>query len=225
VEDARTEGFFDISHAASSGVFAQFEAHFCRGKTQVINYLNYYHLENYLFTEVNRRFHGQGFIDAFDFMSIVIWKANRAKSKIARRLIGDSKDPNALDTEVRKLTTSISAADGPKERLKLLIDGKDAKFRLAMATAILTVLYPEDFTVYDVRVCDTFLKFKNLKDATNFENTWKGYTDYMEAVRDHLPGLSMRETDRYLWAKSAADQLTKDIQNCFPKPSKDLPEE
>lgn len=51
-----------------------------------------------------------------------------------------------------------------------------------MASAILTVLYPNDFTVYDIRVCDELKDFHGLKHTTNFENIWSGYQAYKQNV-------------------------------------------
>ena len=70
--------------------------------------LRYYDLERYLFEDVHQRFHIDHSIGAFDFCSIVIWKANRAKSKIARKLL--AKDPMGrrdLEVIVRTLTASL----------------------------------------------------------------------------------------------------------------------
>jgi hypothetical protein len=50
------------------------------------DYLKYYDLEKYLFEDVRQRFHKEGKLDAFDLFSIVIWKANRSKSRLAHRL-------------------------------------------------------------------------------------------------------------------------------------------
>lgn len=50
-------------------------------------YLDYYYLEQYLFDVVSARFQTVGTLSAFDFFCIVIWKANRAKSKVAKRLL------------------------------------------------------------------------------------------------------------------------------------------
>lgn len=50
-----------------------------------MDYRAFYHLESYLFNTVRIRFLENGFLDAFDFFCIVIWKANRSKSKIARK--------------------------------------------------------------------------------------------------------------------------------------------
>ncbi len=52
-----------------------------------MDYLKYYDLERYLFEDVSKRFRKQGSMSAFDFFSIVVWKANRAKSQIARKLL------------------------------------------------------------------------------------------------------------------------------------------
>ena len=57
-----------------------------------MDHLAYYDLEAYLFGTVGPRFLNDGRLNAFDFFSIVIWKANRAKSKIARRLLENEFD-------------------------------------------------------------------------------------------------------------------------------------
>ena len=63
----------------------------------MLDYLRYYDLETYLFEDVRRRFHAERSLSAFDFFSIVIWKANRAKSKIAHRLL--SKAASEISTK------------------------------------------------------------------------------------------------------------------------------
>ncbi len=84
-------------------------------------YLRYYDLESYLFEDVRQRFRAEHSLGAFDFFSIVIWKANRAKSKIARKLL--DKDPEGrrdLEAISRTLTSSLYDAANHKERLRLL---------------------------------------------------------------------------------------------------------
>src|SRR5665647_3378852 len=102
------------------------------------DYLKLYDDENYLFEEVSRRFSEQGYLKAFDFFCIVIWKANRSKSKIAKRLL--SKGHSDLNSAVIALTKSLANVADDKTRMKILIE--DWGFLLPMATAILTVLYP-----------------------------------------------------------------------------------
>jgi hypothetical protein len=52
-----------------------------------------------------------------------------------------------------------------KQKLKVLID--DYKFRFPMSSAILSLLYPDNFTIYVVRVCDTLTEFKGLDKITS----------------------------------------------------------
>src|SRR4051812_18770519 len=105
------------------------------------NPVRYYNLESYLLTEVRNRFNSEGSIGAFDFFSIVIWKANRAKSRIAKRLLRvDQQHRTALEPIVRDLTHSLHKALDGESRLRLLID--QWGFMLPMASAILSVLWP-----------------------------------------------------------------------------------
>ncbi len=179
------------------------------------DYFNYYALEASLFDGVHNRFHADKSVGAFDFFSIVIWKANRAKSTIARRLL--SKAQNAgedLDSIARRLTTSLYHAPDDRERLRILLH--DWGFLLPMASAILTVLWPASFTVYDIRVCDELGDCHKLGNRTDFDRVWSGYLEYRSKLQPHAPaGLTLRDADRYLWGRSAARQLERNIQARF----------
>jgi hypothetical protein len=103
-----------------------------------------------------------------------------------------------------------------KERLRILVE--DWGFRLPMATAILTVLWPNDFTVYDVRVCDVLRGHHSLQNKTNFAKLWSGYLDFKKDVESNAPQtLSLRDKDRFLWGKSFRKQLNTDIKSLFSK--------
>jgi hypothetical protein len=87
-----------------------------------------------------------------------------------------------------------------------------------MASAILSLLYPDDFTVFDIRVCETFPEFKGLEATTNFETLWSGYSKFIDTVKMCEPrSLSLRDKDRYLWGKSFHQQLTNNIETRFEK--------
>jgi hypothetical protein len=183
----------------------------------MIDYLRYYDLETYLLEDVRGRFHAHGILSAFDFFSIVIWKANRAKSKIARRLLRKAGSDD-LEQAVADLSRSLFEADTSKERLRILME--DWGFMLPMASAVLAVLWPDEFTVYDVRACDELGKFHQLANRTRFGRVWSTYQEFCEAVRVAGPeGLSLRDRDRHLWAKSSATQLQQDIARCFRRPT------
>lgn len=183
------------------------------------DYIQFYTLESYLFNTVHRRFAQQGYLGAFDFFCIVIWKANRAKTRVAKRLLGNTL--KSLDEVVTELTKKIATQATPKDRMRLLMYG-NIRFRLPMASAILTVLYPEEFTVYDYRVCETLGGFRNLTNLTNIDKLWEGYSVFKSAVISNSPpGLSLRDRDRYLWGKSFCGQLTTDIATGFQSASDD----
>jgi hypothetical protein len=171
----------------------------------------YYDLEGYVFDVVHHRFHEDGSIGAFDFFSIVIWKANRAKSTIARRLLQrDRLHRLQLEPIVRDITKALFAASGARERLQVLVE--DWGFRLPMASAILSVFWPDELSVYDVRVCEQLQGFHGLQNRTDFSSLWSGYQEYIAAVQQAVPStLSLRDKDRYLWASSVAEQLQRDI--------------
>ncbi len=180
-----------------------------------MDYLVQYNQETYIFETVRNRFTEQGFLNAYDFFCIVIWKANRAKTKIAKRLLKQGNFSN-LEDAVKSLITDISEAVHPKEKLRLIM--KDWGFQLPMATAILTVLYPDDFTVYDFRVCDELKDFYSLKNLLNFESIWINYQAYKQMVEAAAPdGLSLRDKDRFLWGRSFSRQLENDIKLGFNK--------
>lgn len=88
-------------------------------------YVNYYDLEHYLFEQVEPRFQSEHCIGAFDFFSIVIWKANRAKSRIAERLRRKALPGEDLDTIARRLTASLDRARDACERFRLLVDQRE----------------------------------------------------------------------------------------------------
>lgn len=183
-------------------------------------YLQFYDLEGYLFKIVSTRYVQNKTLTAFDFFCIVIWKANRAKSKVAERLLAHGNGQANLEAAVGDLLSAISEAIDQKTRLSVLIETWG--FRLPMASAILTVLYPDDFTVYDIRVCDVFDDFKDAQYKTNFATLWDRYSAYVTAVRSAVPECSsLRDKDRFLWGKSFATQLQNDIQLSFGRRDSD----
>jgi hypothetical protein len=176
-----------------------------------LDYTKYYDLERYLFDEVSKKFQQDKQLSAFDFFCIVIWKANRSKSKVAHRLLAQGhKD---LHAAVKAVSHAVAGQSDRKARLKVLIE--EWGFRLPMASAILAVLYPDDFTVYDVRVCGVLGDFDDAQ-YKKFDALWTRYEEYIDRIRKQVPGkATLREKDRYLWGESFESQLRRDIQDCF----------
>lgn len=183
------------------------------------DFLRYYDLETFLFVDVAQRFHQDGKLDAFDLFSIVIWKAQRAKSKLAKRLIAKA---GSLERAAEQFTTALFQASSPVQRL---IVARDVwSFYLPMASAILSVLWPDDFTVFDYRACDELKSlgqpdFSRIDNISSTVRLWPKYEQYREAVKRAVPQyVTLRDKDQFLWGRSSARQLTVDIANGFQKP-------
>ncbi len=193
------------------------------------DYLKYYWLEKeYLEKEVYSDFHTKGYLTPEQFFAIIEWKNQKfGKTKIS-----------LTDKEIGELTDDIFNATSRKERLQILLEndkGHIRGIRLATASAILTILYPMEFTVYDIRVRKQLVKLsKNRKPplweevevwnkkekkkewvpldiTSNADAGVKKYLeDYLPAVRkvaEENGKLELRDCDRALWAKDWYEDL------------------
>jgi len=167
--------------------------------TDRIGYLKFYDDEEYLL-EVGERFRENGKIDAADFYMLLIWKANRAKNYHRDRLKDKS---GTFQAAVQNIASELFASTEQKQRLQILMEKWG--FALPTATAILTILYPDDFTVYDWRVCG---------EVGRPYRPWLGWDEYEQfkkAVIDETPdGLSLRNKDRFLIGRSIRRGIERD---------------
>ncbi len=162
-----------------------------------MDYKKYYNLEEYLLGEVKNNFHKNGYLTTEEFFCIVIWKANRAKTKIKNKLIRFG----VLSSMVKNMTREIFKASAPQKKLEILLE--KWKFSMPMATAILTILYPNDFTVYDIRVREQL----GIKDFSGRKNQVEKYfLEFLPMVKKN-PGKNLRDKDRILWGKSFHEDL------------------
>ena len=122
-----------------------------------------------------------------------------------------------LGEAVESLTREVREAKRNENRLKILMDVNG--IGLAMASAILTVLYPDYFTVYDTRVCTQLGRFADLGSRPNSE-IWDGYEEFRRAVREEAvrkgapESLRLRDMDRWLWTVDVVEQLKS--EGCNP---------
>ncbi|MDP3469606.1 MAG: hypothetical protein Q8S11_14800 [Daejeonella sp.] len=182
------------------------------------DYSKYYFLEKYLEDEVNINFHRNKVLTTKEFFSIVIWKSNRPKKQIAASI---AKNANGNLTEgVKFLTNQLYTATNHETRMGILLDLDG--IGLPMASAILTILYPNDFTIYDYRVAGELYKKVEKKpvDLTNIgdkQNRWKAYLQFVKDVRnwEGSESQSLRTKDQCLWGKSFHDQLEEDLESMF----------
>ena len=170
----------------------------------------YYSPETLLFPMVAQSFAHTGTLEPVMLYLILDWKAPRARTRHRSRL---AKIAGNFNTAAATIGAELYAATGPEQRLCLLLTKWG--FRLPTASAILAILYPEAFTIYDIRVCNTLHAFHQLGDMKWSANTWREYLRFMAAVRMAAPqGLSLRDCDRWLWGQNKKKALLTELAKC-----------
>jgi len=159
--------------------------------------LAYYSPETYLFAAVAASFAHTGQIHPEAFYLICDWKAPRARTRHLKRL---AQIAGNFTNAVSQIADELHRADGNERRINILMT--KWKFRLPTASAILAVLYPDVFTVYDIRTCTVLDDFKSLGDMNWSLDLWREYQRFAAAVRSAVPDAkSLRDCDRSLWGK------------------------
>ena len=167
----------------------------------------YYSPETLIFPEMAQSFSDTGALDPMGLYLILDWKAPRARTLHRSRLASIAGSFNRAASEI---AAELHAATAPEEKLGLLLTKWG--FQLPTATAILTVLYPDMFTVYDRRVCNTLSAFHKLGGMKWSPKTWGEYQRFISAVRDAAPqGLSLRDCDRWLWGQDKQKALLMEL--------------
>ena len=150
------------------------------------------HLEPYLMEAVGPHFRRTGQLSPEDFWLILIWKANRAKNNERRRFEAIGK--RTFAEAVCEVAGALHQSSSSQDRLKFLMASWQMK--LPTASAVLTILYPDDFTVYDIRVCNQLGAFRALAGRSSSADLWDEYVKFVDAVRAGTPAnLTLRQKD------------------------------
>jgi thermostable 8-oxoguanine DNA glycosylase len=159
-----------------------------------------YNLEDYLFGVVSPRFRESHTLNPYDFFAIVTWKSNRTKTKIMSGLANSGRS-------VPSLMYEVSAATSPEGKVEALL--RVWGIGLALASAILTVCYPEEFTVLDYRAWEALREAAVEGLPARYPLKVEEYLLYCRASTRLAAekGISLRDLDRALWAKSWEDDL------------------
>jgi len=168
-----------------------------------------YDLERYLFESVSPRFRRDGTLNARGFFAIIVWKSNRTKTKIAKGL-------RHAGTMPEELLHRVSAEGDRLRQVQILTSVKG--IGLPMASAILTVCYPDEFTVLDYRAWKTLRQMSVPGLPAGKPTSARAYLQYCEACRQLAKrvGVSLRDLDRALSAKSWEEDLINLIEREVP---------
>jgi thermostable 8-oxoguanine DNA glycosylase len=154
-------------------------------------------LEKYLFSTVGPTFAKSGVMSDFDFFAIVTWKSNRSKTKVRK----------GLNRSAEEVMRAVHTKTDDRGRLEKLIE--IGGIGIPIASAVLTVCYPDRFTVLDYRAWETLRELGRVT-AVRMPTRPEGYFDtYLKACQAlaHENSMTLRELDHALWGWS----LRKDI--------------
>jgi hypothetical protein len=169
----------------------------------------YYSPENHLFPALAEKFARTGTLNPEELYLILDWKASRARTRHRSRLV---KIAGSFEAATQRIASDLHTATGPEQQMEALII--KWVFRLPTASAILAVLYPDTFTVYDARVCEVLSGFHTLGDMNWSHEAWQEYERFVEAVRATAPSaLTLRDCDRWLWGRSKQQALRSELGN------------
>lgn len=170
--------------------------------------LDHYDPEGRVFPRIADRVSAGGGLTKQDVLQILKWKLGRIK---------DSNVHTVSDENLEMINQAVKdarAAGRGVDALKALdmIPG----IGLAMATAVLTVCYPAEFTIIDWRVLETLDLFpsrmpENKRNEHNTEDwTANDYiAEYLPQVKQqaHIWGCTLRDADRALWGLSVRNGI------------------
>lgn len=171
--------------------------------THQADYLRFYDAEAYLLG-AGTNYRETGDLSAADFYMLLGWKANRAKYRHRDRL---KRRAGSLENAVKTIASQLRTSAERKRRLHILM--KHWGFALTTATVILTILYPDEFIIYDYSVSQEVGQFCGEGRFTN--QLWSEYERFQAAVSSMAPHhLSLRDKNRFLTARLTRMQIERD---------------
>jgi hypothetical protein len=166
---------------------------------QAVNYIEFYDDEKLLFEKVGPGFRRGVDPSVMHLETLLAWKSDRPGDAHWMRLTKICGP--TMEGAVAALCADIRSAEHHEARLKVLI--RKWRFALPTAVTILTVFYPEFFTMYDVRT----RRQTNTEDWSQRRFTpylWKHYCEFKDKIVALAPpGVTLRDADRYVMGKDA----------------------
>lgn len=164
-------------------------------------YLDLYNIEDYLFRIIGPRIRMRGFIEFDEFYQICMWKSARQKQNYI-------KNKNIINDISRKAFVEKDESSKIKQLLELKGVG------IPMASAILTIVFPDKYAVIDVRCIQMLNKIGIKIRETITLNRW---IEYLEIMRElaHENNLIPRQVDQILFSMHREVLEKNNFQNLY----------
>lgn len=142
--------------------------------------------EPHLFTDVGPAAAGRGYYTRDELIAVARWKTSRSQSQVAANCTVDIEDLTRI---------AFAAPERLQHRILTLLSGVQVR----TATALLTVAFPTQHTVLDVRSTEALARL----GAWNGTGSYLVYLDVCRTIARERD-ISLRQIDRALWKWSKA---------------------
>ena len=164
-------------------------------------YVMLYSLEDYLFSVVGPQIKKRGYINFDDFYKIAMWKSARQK-------------PNYLQNKnnIESISKDAFLIKGELEKMDKLCSLKGVG--IPTASAILTIVYPENYAVIDVRCIEMLQELGYSIKKTITPNNWLIYLDIVRKIAKEN-NITSRDVDKALFAMHREFLEGQDYRNLY----------
>lgn len=168
---------------------------------EIKKYIELYGDENYLFKVVGPTVKERGYFMFSEFYKICMWKSARQKQRYL-------KNKDSVEQ------TSKEAFAEKDERRKMEILCKLNGVSVPMASALLTIVYPDKYAVIDIRCLEMLKKLDCNLGSYPSLSIWLEYLDTMRiwATENNI---TPRELDMALFAMHREDLDKQDYKNLY----------
>jgi hypothetical protein len=163
--------------------------------------LDYYFPETRVFPQI-AQIDGPRKLKKQDVLLILKWKLSRIKK---------SNDETVSDSKLRLINQCVEKAGRDGREVDALNELDEVPgIGLATATAILTVCYPDKFTIIDRRVLEILGLSPTKAEGWSAE---RYFQEYVPRVKEQSAqwGCTLRDADRALWGLSVRDDVNRII--------------
>ena len=159
---------------------------------------NYWDLEEHIFDTIGPAVRKAGAYTAPQFVTVGYWKS--------RRQLANYRKNETRECGVGRITAKALAADLPNTA-KPGVLCELAGVRIPVASALLTVWHPDEFTIIDTRALKALACLGEVIDGVGFnehgQRWWEEHYDmYLracQAIVERVKPFSLRDVDRALW--------------------------
>lgn len=156
------------------------------GKIDFKKYIQLYSLEDHLFNIVGPQIKKRGYMTFDDFYKIAMWKSARQKPKYLQN-----------KSSVESISKEAFSLSDESERMENLCSLKGVG--IPTASAILTIVYPDNYAVIDVRCIEMLQELGYSIKKTITLNNWLKYLDIVRKIAKEN-SITAREVDKALFA-------------------------